>query len=305
MPLEWDKDELERALRSYSPRGYPVEVPVVGNGKIEEQLLGTTGAMYRVKLERPISFDNYVKRLGRRDVDTPLTRENLESMWSGRTLPFTDEFIESGPTIRDIEFMKIRDTGCMGPDETVVCMVSPWDLTRIRRLKRGMLVEYAEYAGGGEWQGTGGKRVWAGRIVGLRDEGRTALLELFEPVTYYRTPDMIVNDEIKPGFYSDSSWAFGYGLMEAMEMAGKTDDLPPGKWTEDKKEYLLEEPYPIARVQEFCAEHFPDARDRIGFFHALTMFIVPIEVSGSGQWHPLRQDRMDDYMASIRVNYDF
>lgn len=303
MPLEWDKDELERALRNYSPRGYPVDVPVVGNGKIQEQLLGTSGAMYRVKLERPISFDAYVKRLGRGEVDEPLTREDLEAIWSGRTLPFTDEFIESGPTIRDIERMKIRDTGCMGPDETVTCIISPWDQTRLRSLKRGMLVEYAEFAGGGEWQGTGGKRVWAGRIVALRNEGRTALLELFEPVTYYRTPDMTVNEAIEPGFYSESSWAFAYGLMEVLEMAGREDLIPAGRWTEDKKEYLLEEPYPIERIRELCAEHHPD--EPHCFFHALTMFLVPIEVAGSGQWHPLRQDRMDDYMASIQVNYDF
>jgi hypothetical protein len=216
-------------------------------------------------------------------------------MWGGKTPPFPEEMIDAGMSKKDIEFYKLSTTGCMDIDQNVTCIVAPWRNTLIPKLKKGMLVEYAENIGG-----VGGVRVWAGRIVGFADDKNVAFLELFEPVPFMRTPEAVVPEEIRKGFYSDQSWALGYGLHQALE-DNEPGKIPEGKWAEDEREFLLQEPMPLKEIEKFCKKHYP--KEPHCAWHGMTMFIVPVRV-GQGDFHPLREDTVDYYAGAVEVEYE-
>ncbi len=284
---------LKEALQNYTVQGYPVTVHPMGAGKIAEQLLQRQGALYRVLADTPISWSQYSERLHLSD--QKLTKAQIIERNPLEAEVLLDEQIERGLSAKDLYYLNLKRLGCLDDRERVTCVVAPWRNTTIPKLKRNMLVEYSEHLGG-----VSGIRVWAGRIVGFADSNNVVLLELFEPVPFMRTPESVVPEQIKKGFYSEVSWSLGYGLHQAME-DNAADLIPEGKWADDEREYLMKEGLALKDIEKFCKEHYPKEPHCV--WHGMTMFIVPIRM-GQGEFHPLREDTVDYYEGVVEVEYE-
>jgi hypothetical protein len=290
MGYERDNDELRRALRNYGVGGLPVQVPSIGEGRIEEQVLAGPAAFFRVRAKKPVPFSEYADR--KRLSPQKMTREELEERSPGRTVAITgavQEMLERGEKVSqvDLEFDALATQGCLDIDQNVVCELAPWSTVTVKP-RKGMLVEYALPVGGVQ-----GVRVWAGRVAGTEEDGSVVLLELFEPATFVSAPRPKAADRIRPGFHSSLSVALGAGTAAALEehRDGLPEDLAGalegGKWTEDRREFMLAEPVPFESVRAFCAARYPDSPACAQ--QAMLMYVVPIR-AGSGRFHPLRQE---------------
>lgn len=311
-----DKEALERAIRSSSPIGYRVRVPVVGDGFIEDVLQEyRQTAIYKVRLDKPMPFSKYSESAGLdKEKKTYEEFEKELRRSGGSSLPFSEEDVGEGLSEEDLRYRDLMNAGCIDEDQRVACIQARWEDITLIELSRGMTVEYAEwYSPSSQEEGTGGIRVWPGRIVGIQTgknpEGPwpVALLELFEPVSYYRTPQGINNELIKRGHYSEKVWVISYGLYEALEDYAPTEVPKKGTWTKDKREFWMEEPLPLthAFVEKFCKSQVPERKHHVKcFLQALTLFVIPINVGEKGVFHPLRRDAVEDYIQAIQFEYE-
>ena len=314
MSYERDKVELEDLIRGYTPVGYRVKVPPLGVGFIEDVLQEyRQRSQYRVRLDKPIPFKDYADEV---DASTrKLTADEVRGLFRGMLPPYPEETLERGMSRRDMLRLDMLRTGCLDDKDKVFCIVADWSQLDLAELERGMLVEYSEHhSGEGVGGGTGGIRVWRGRIAGFvqkkeNPEGQwpVALIELFEPIRYYRTPQGINNLLIKPGFYSAKSVSLAYGLYEAMEDFDREtggEILPKkGAWSDDKKEFFLEEPIDVSVVEKFCAENYPAEVHCL--LQALNLFILPVNIGEKGDLRPLRRGDLEDHIQAVQVDYEF
>lgn len=298
MARERDSDELKRVLGTYTSSGYRVSIPTLGEGVVERQLFADVHAAFRVRADKPMPFAEYARRLGLSD--RRMTREEHAARHPGRSIFFPEQveaIFSEGRNLseQEVNLLTLRNMECLDEGDRVTCAVAPWSQVVIPVLRRGMLVEYAESAGG-----IAGLRVWAGRIVGIEREDGVALLELFVPSTFMRTPEAIVPEKIKKGYYSSLSLSFGYGLHQALE-DNEPALVPPGKWTEDEREYVLDQPVELSVIEDFCRRNYPDEGHCV--WHAMLMYICPVRATG-GAFHPLREDTVGAYAGEVEVRYE-
>lgn len=318
-----DKEALEKAIRSSSPIGYRVRVPMgrhgsmMSDGEIIEVLQEyRQTAIYKVRLDKPVPFHEYAKNAdlsNEKKTYAEFERELKRS--GGSSLPFSEEDVGEGLSEQDLRYRDLMNAGCLDEDQRLICIQSRWEDTELIEIKKGMTLEYAEwYSPSSHEEGTGGIRVWPGRIVGTMPKDKNpegawpiALLELFEPISYYRTPQAINNEVIKRGHYSEKVWVISYGLYEALEDYAP-DRLPrEGEWTKDKREFWMKEPLPLTHeyVEQFCKSVVPERKHHVKcFLQSLTLFIIPINVGEKGKFHPLRRDAVDDYITAIQFEYE-
>lgn len=293
MPYQRDTDALLEAIKDYSPVGMPVEVEVLGSGVVEAQINARQAAFFKVLLDKPVPFTEYAKDVNASD--RKMTREEVEELWAGRTMPLPEELLERGVSKRDILRYSLESScqDCLDERDRVVRIVTPWRNVTLDPLEIGMMTEYVE-------EGRQGTRVIAGRLVGR--SAHSVYLELFEPLTAMRLPEKTVADDIKKGFYSDRTWALSADTYAALEDVAP-DTIPKGEWTSDREEYLLSEPVDIATLKEFCDKNYP--KESLCLLSCLVYFIVPI--SDKGAFRPLRADEqmVDYYGEGFRVEYEY
>jgi hypothetical protein len=149
-----------------------------------------------------------------------------------------------------------------------------------------MLVEFRE-----DLRESGG---WPGKIVGIEDGGKVALLELFTPTPYMEMPDAVANEAIRKGFYASRTYALGYGLKQAME--DQNMELPPGGLSDDEKEWILSEFLDMSVIEDFCKANYPD--DPHCMFHGMLVYILPVWTN-KGVFLPLPENVIpDEYVVS-------
>lgn len=309
MKYERDSSELAKAIRNYSPAGYIVHVDGVGRGTIGEVLQEyKTTTIYRVWLDEPQSFEGYAS--GRGASDKKLSPEEFKERYRMMANYFPQEAIERGLSDRDVLRFELENSGCLGKDGEVSCLTVDWEYVEIVGFKRGMLVEYGELLmGQTQAEGTGGRRVWPGRVVGTvpADENKEGkwpivLLELFEPTPYFRTPESFNIKAVKPGYYSGNIGVISRGLYNAIEDSAPKLLPKAGKWTDDKLEFYLEQPIEASVIKKFC-EKFHEREPRC-FLENLSFFVAPMNVGETGSWKPLRRTRLEEYESTTLYEGD-
>jgi len=314
MPYVRDSDELERRIRGYSPIGYRVSVSPLGEGFIEEVIQEyKQRSQYRVRLDKRIKFEEYADMVGAET--RKMNVQEIQKLYRGMLPPFPEELLERGMSRQDILRIDLERTGCLDEQGSVPCIIADWSQLYLTEIESGMFVEYSEgYATTHVEEGTGGIRVWAGQVVGAipaskNPEGKwpIVLLEAFEPVTYYRTPQGINNLVIKKGFYSQKAVVLAYGIVEAMEDFEKETGgqiMPKeGRWSDDRKEYFLDQPMDLKVIEKFCKQNYPNEIHCL--LQAMLMFIIPINIGERGTFKPLRRGDIEDYVKAIQFEYDF
>ena len=170
----------EKFLVDYSPIGLKVEVewPIQAKGEILEQKGAGPGAIMMVKLDQPIHIDNYF-----RSAHIP------EKNWTA---------IESD----------LRNMGCIeehGSGEYVGCVWTQWNRTRLLQFHRGLPASYVEceYRHVASIKVTNGIVQKAYKFKNTENrETHIADLFLFDPLPWYRAPQAIETDALKPEFIS-------------------------------------------------------------------------------------------------------
>lgn len=282
MPVDRDSDELKEFIRDHSVKGYPVTVPVFESGKITKQHRPGGGKLFYIICgDKPIPFEKYAEEFHLDD--TPLTLEEWKEKegYPGIQMirPELQDVLEQGGRIsyKDHVFAYLMARGNINDDLEVTCDSFEAQHVSIdpSKLKKGMLVEFSEAGGAAEWPG---------RFIGFRNVAgdRIALLEVFAPTPFMRAPEAIVPQAIKPGFYSSKTGALGYGTAQAWEEhRGK---LPPGKWADDEREYILDDWMDLSRVEDLCEEYFSDHPHCL--WQAMMLFIIPLNIQ-KGSFHPM------------------
>ena len=288
-----DTEALREFLKDHTVAGYEVMVPIFGPAVIERQISTGGGfVFYRVIADKPVPF---VRLADEQGVSAePMTLQQWRERFVGtstKSLPpmavDLREQLEAGErvSLRDVFFRELMDTGCLDIDQNVTCYSFDSRNVRVRALRKGMAVEVDDDAGVG----------WAGKVVGL--EGKTVLLEQFAPVTFMRTPKSIDFSKIRKGFYSSEAWALGFGIMDGFEEHGIKP--PAGVLDEDEREYALREPMPIAEIERFCAQYYPDVKHCV--YQAMTMFVIPIN-SQKADFLPLPEGRdPEEYVVDLET----
>ncbi len=157
----------------------------------------------------------------------------------------------------------------MDADQNVLCYSFNALTTPIRGIKPGMAVLVRD----NETQEVG----WPGRIVGITKHkklGSVMLLEQFEPIAFMQTPDALLPEMIKKGYYSDQTWVLGYGTVDGLEEAGLP--VPPGERRVHERDYILDEPMPLSEIREFCKKSYPDSPNC--FMQAMMLYILPLVI---------------------------
>lgn len=298
-PIERDSDELKSLLEKHSVAGYPVRVPILGDAKIIRQEgtgpvrrytessmeLGSPQVAYVVAPAKSFPFSQWVA--GRRLTTAPMNLEQWMEKYGARTrsgiLPMLmeqREDLERGTPISeaDAEFGLMKNSGCIGPGDTVICATFWANQVEMapEKLKRGQLVEFDE-----------GNISVPGRIVG-KDGDDVILLEAFTPVPYMEAPNAINSKAIKPGFYSSKTFSIGYGLRQAFEDANIP--LPPGKLIDNERQYVMDDLMDLSIIQHFCKQHYPEEGHCI--WQGLLLYIIPLNLKGeyTGKFRPLPEN---------------
>lgn len=297
MPFERHSGELRAFLERHSVEGYHVDVPIFGPAVIEQQIPAREEMFFKVRAVKPVPFVEFANKL--RYTDEQMTLTQWEEKYRGRSLSFLPAIIqdrlEAGETAsqKDWMFQDLMDRGCMDEDQRVTCYSFKYGDVRIPpdKLKKGMLVDYVH--GGRGYGMTAG---WAGRIAGFEDDKNVVLLELLVPTPFIRLPDTTVTEKIRKGFYASKTAFMAYGLVQALELQGQP--LPPGKKSDDDREYALDNMMDLAEIETFCAQHYPG--EPHCFYHAMLMYIVPVKAD-EGTFHPLPEAIVD---PEVVVEYE-
>jgi len=252
--VKWNPEVLKRLIDEHTVSGYHVETPLF-KGTIDRQIRPERGGFifYRVIADKPVPFGKLAASM-----HVSQKPKSLKE-WTGsgsRTFPAMAwdlrEKIEKGEKVSpaDVLFRELADRGCMDLDQNVFCYTFPSDDVTIDIPKVGQLVEISE----------GGASGWPGVITGFEPVAGQALvlIEQFSPVPYMRTPEALLPEAVKASYALPVSWVFGLGLAKAIKKFGAS--LPPGKWSDDGNDYMLESPVPISEVEEFCRRSVPKPR---------------------------------------------
>lgn len=291
-----DDSELRRALETHTVRGYPVTVPIFGKGTILSQA-PTVGAFtyFLVQADKPVPFARWLEM--KHIQSQKMTKEELEERYAygSRRLPHMQaelqDILEQGGKVSmaDVEFSDLMARGCIDIDQMVHCQ--PFDSKQVvmdpKDVAPGMLVELE-----GSNVSMGSRNdVWPVRAVSIK--GSILVADLLVPSSYLRMPDAIVSKDIKPGYHSKSTVAFGEGLVQAFEANGR--ELPQGEWSPDRHEYLLNAPLDSSVIKAFCKEFYPEEPHCL--WQGMLMYVIPVNISQNAEYHvkirPLPEKSID------------
>lgn len=249
--MKWDPEALKRLIDEHTVSGYHVET-MLFPGKIDRQIRPERGGFvfYRVIADKPVPFGKLASSM-----HVSQKPKSLKD-WVGagsRAFPAMAydlrEKIEQGGKVSpaDVLFRELADRGCMDLDQNVFCYTFPSDDVVIADPKVGQLVEISQ----------GGPSGWPGVITGFEkvDGQDIVLVEQFSPTPYMRTPEALLPEAVKESYALPVSWTFGRGLANGMKKLGIS--LPPGKWSDDDEDYILESPVPLSEIKEFCRRSVP------------------------------------------------
>ena len=255
------------ALKGYTPNGKKVTFGFHGvdyAGVIVRQGGVGPGAVFFVKLDKPVGFEDHVKRLHLGEKESKALYEQM-----------------------------IADN-CLDTDGRINCLWAYWrDLTV--EPKRGILLEYTEDDPKNVMSITN----YPGRVVGV--DGDIILLEVFEPIPFMRVPEAVASEHIKKGFYADVVVSLGLDTANAWKKKDPAG-FPPGAWTEDGFEYILKEPIPLKDFHKFCERFFPNEPGCA--WQGLLMYIIPIDTRERGDFRPMREDLADYFAGEYEVAYE-
>ncbi len=72
--------------------------------------------------------------------------------------------------------------------------------------------------------------------------------------------------------------------------------IPPGKWSEDKMDYILDNPVPMEWVKKFCKKHHPDSP--LCVQQALLLHTLPL-IENEITIRPLPEGTTTDVVVSM------
>ena len=248
---KWNPADLTRLVREHSVVGYRVAVPLFISGEIERQIRPERGGFifYKVRAEKPVPFEDFIKRMG--VSPKPMTMKQWREKFVKGTASFPPiapdlrERLEAGEKVShaDVIFRDLVDRGCIDIDQNVFCYTFPADDVRIEEPVPGQLVEID---GGG----------WPGVVLGFEDVERAKdkliLIQEFTPVPYLRTPEALLPAAVKKSYTLPFTWTLGVDLVKAIEKTG--GKLPPGSWSENREDYVLDQPIPLSEIEDFCED---------------------------------------------------
>jgi len=255
------------ALRGYTPAGMPVTWTFHGlnyTGKIARQGGVGPGAVFFVKLDEPVSFEEHARRLG-------LDKEKTSALYE----------------------QMIADN-CLDMDGKIQCLWAYWRDLEIMP-KRGRLTEYTE----DDPEHVMAIKNFPGKIVGI--EGDIILMEVFEPITFMRAPEAIDYRKIQKGFYEPTVVAVGLDTAEAWKRRDPAT-FPQGRWSDDKYEWILAQPIPLEEFRIFCDKHFPNEPGCL--YQGVLLWIIPIDTREPGAFRPMREDLADYFAGTYQVAID-
>lgn len=244
----WSPEDLKRLVLEHSVSGYRVSVPLFERGVIEKQIRPERGGFifYKVRADEPVPFGMFIRRM--RVSGKPMTMKEWRKKFVKGTASFPPiapdlrERLEAGEKVShaDTVFRDLADRGCIDVDQNVFCYTFPADDVTISDPEPGQLVEI-----------DGG---WPGVILGFEDvetaKSALTIIQQFTPVPYMRTPEALLPASVQKSYTLPLTWTLGVDLVKAIEKTGTK--LPPGNWSENREEYLLDEPIPLSEIEAFC-----------------------------------------------------
>lgn len=296
---KWNPSDLRRLVREHSVVGYKVSVPLFDEGMIEKQIRPERGGFifYKIRAEKPISFDTFIKRM--RVSTNPMTMKQWREKFVKGTASFPPispdlrERLEAGEKVShaDAIFRDLVDRGCIDVDQNVFCYTFPAGDVSVQDPQPGQLVEI-----------DGG---WAGVVLGFesveRAKNKLILIQEFSPVPYLRTPEALLPAAVKKSYTLPLTWVLGVDLVKAIEKTG--GKLPPGEWSENREDYVLEQPIPLSEIEGFCDD--PETWEKLGqgknilcLQQAMMLHTLPL-VRDEITLRPLPEGTTDDVVASI------
>lgn len=267
MPTTEEKARARKViedLEDYSVAGVDVTWERTGyKGKIVRQGGVGPGALFLMELDKPIGFERHVRSFG-------LGEKEAQALYE-----------------------QMLNDGCLDTEGMIRCAWTYWR-ELIVEPKKGVLTEYTE----DDPEHPQSIINYPGRIAGI--EGDIALLELYEPVSYFGAPGDMVAQKIRKGFYSEETYVLGVDLVEQWKEHSPST-LPRGRFTEEGIEYVLEKPIKVSDVRALCQKHFPFEPGC--WWESLVLYVVPIDLMGSGSFRPMREDLADYYAGEYEVAY--
>jgi hypothetical protein len=114
-------------------------------------------------------------------------------------------------------------------------------------------------------------RTWKGKL--LRVAGSIWTIRLDEPIPFLDAPDAILHEEVRDEDVTATTRVLGYGLMQAFS----DHDIkpPPGRWSHDKRKYMLKKPTSLAKIREFCAANYP--QEALCVLQAMILKVISID----------------------------
>lgn len=274
--IQWDSDEIKEFLKTHTVEGYRVTAPVFGPSRISKQVILGDGSTYSVVYaDTPVPFSKFAKAMGSDGEQMTLAQWEEAFAYGSHSMPTMAydlrEQLDAGKTVsrQDVLFRDLLDRGCMDVDQNVLCYTFNAMDTPIRGIKPGMAVQIMDR--------DTGEMGWPGRIIGIETHkslGKVVLLEQFVPVPFMQTPDALLPEMIKKGYFSDQTWVLGYGIIDAFEEKGM--DIPPGERRERERDYVLDKPMPLSEIRKFCKANYPDAS--LCIQQAMIMYILPLVI---------------------------
>jgi hypothetical protein len=297
----WDPEELKRLVEAHSVAGYHVAVPLFGHGVIEKQIRPEKGGFifYKVVANKPVPFKVFAKDMG------VSAKPMSISQWRERFVKGAGAFpamawdlrerLEQGGTVSqaDVLFRELMDRGCVDIDQNVFCYTFPSKDVSIEDPEPGQLVEVSEGHGAAGWPG---------RFLGIHEHRQgIALVEQFSPVPYMRTPEALIPAAVKKEYALPITWVLAYGVANALQDAGW--GLPPGAWSENSEEYVLEKPIPLSRIETFCDDpatwkKLRQVKSISCLQHAMMLHTLPL-LADEISFGPLPEGVTDDILASL------
>lgn len=309
---KWNPGDLRRLVREHSISGYRVRVPLfvsrgtwkVGsptpsNGTIEKQIRPEKGGFifYKVVADNPIPFSQFADNM--RVSAKPMTMKEWRNKFVKGTASFPAiaadlrEKLEAGGMVSqaDVLFRELVDRGCVDIDQNVFCYTFPAAEVLISDPEPGQLVEI-----------DGG---WPGVVIGFENvekaKKKLILIQEFTPVPYLRTPEALLPAAVEKSYTLPLTWVLGVDLVKAIEKTG--GKLPPGEWSENREDYVLEQPIPLSEIEDFCED--PKTWEKLGqgknilcLQQAMMLHTLPL-VRDEITLRPLPEGTTDDVVASI------
>lgn len=173
-------------------------------------------------------------------------------------------------------------------DMAITCIHMQWLNLEAIDMKRGQPVEYQEE----EHRHVDSIKSTPGIVQAVHKNNRIVDLFLFEPIPWMRLPYAVDTSFIKPQFLSSVTNRLSKnGVYEYWkEISPRT--IPPGRMSEDGKEYVLDEYIPLEMVQTVCQDVPEEYDERLRCWLGGALFhVVPIRMNHiSGTFRPMRRE---------------